>query len=299
MKQLFYKTIYNDKINRILRNANKWIYPVLPEKVKIPPSGILTLSIQDQKLKIKTNQTNYITQYIFWNGYQDFEYTGIFLKLIGKIDVFFDIGANIGYYSLLAALMNPAVKVISFEPAAGPLHYLKENIRLNNYFNIHVEPVALSDLEGETDFYEIRNEKYRYLKYNLSGEGNTGSKTEERFFTRHTVKTTTLDAYCVRNHVKSIDLIKLDTEGTEPLILQKAEETITRMKPVIICETLFGTTENELDYMMKSFGYDFFNHKGHGLIRVDSIKRKKDDGIRNCFMVHPSRFSLIEEFVLA
>lgn len=58
MIQSFYQIIYNNKINFILRNINKFLKPVLPDKIKIPPSGVL--KIRDSSgnvLKIKTNQT--------------------------------------------------------------------------------------------------------------------------------------------------------------------------------------------------------------------------------------------------
>ena len=136
-------------------------------------------------LKIKTNQTNYLTYLIFWQGgYHQFEYTDIFIRLIKKVNTFYDIGANIGYYSLLAAMENEKIRVVGFEPATGPLFYFKENVRINSFNNIKVESIALSHKEGEIEFYEIKNNKYKYLEHNLGGESNTGSKTTGRNFVR-------------------------------------------------------------------------------------------------------------------
>jgi hypothetical protein len=90
MKQFFYKIIYNKNVNVLLRNLNKILSPIIP--FKIPPSGILSLKNTDRKkLKISTNQTNYLTHLLFWHGYQNFEYTAIFIKLIKKI-IFIKIG---------------------------------------------------------------------------------------------------------------------------------------------------------------------------------------------------------------
>jgi len=61
MQQLLYRIIYSDKINLILRNINKTLYPILPSKIRLPPSGILNIDIRGKKLKIRTNQTNYLT----------------------------------------------------------------------------------------------------------------------------------------------------------------------------------------------------------------------------------------------
>jgi FkbM family methyltransferase len=297
MKQLFYKIIYNDKINIALRYLNKLLYPVLPKAIRIAPSGILTIKKDEKYLKIKLNQTSYLGTIIFWNGFETFEYTAIFLSLIKKINLFYDIGANIGYYTLLAKMSNPGIKIVSFEPASGPLFYLRENIRINNFDNIKAEPVALSDKSGEIDFYEIKNAKYTYLEHCLAGEGNIGSLTTGRNFVINKVKTITLDEYVKTNNEGPIDLIKMDTEGTENLILEKSGFILGEMKPIIICETIFNKIEHLLEDILKSYGYEFYNHTKTGLVKTDSIKREFDNGISNCFFVHPGKLYLIEEFI--
>ncbi len=299
MKQIVYRIFYNSTVNFVFRNVSKFFLPFLPSKIKISPSGILKISNKSGKtLKIKTNQTNYLTKVIFWQGYRSFEYTDIFIKLIKKLSTFYDVGANIGYYSLIAAMENKNINVVGFEPASGPLFFFRENVRINNYDNIIIEPIALSHKEGDIDFYEIKNRKYKYLEHNLAGESNTGSNTKGRNFFKVKVKTTTLDNYVKSNNIVSIDLIKMDTEGTENLILEKSGFVLTEMKPIIICETLFNTIEVDLEKVMKLYGYEFFNHVENGLKKQKSIVRKENNGVSNCFFVHPSKYHLIEEFVV-
>jgi FkbM family methyltransferase len=300
MRQLFYRLIYSHRINFILRNINRLLLPVMPWKVRLPPSGVIRIrNASGKTIKIATNQTNYLTHLIFWEGgYEHFEYTSIFIKLIRKVSTFYDIGANIGYYSLLGAMENEDLRIVGFEPAAGPLIYFRKNISLNGFRNIKAEAIALSHKEGEIEFYEIRNKKYRYLEHNLGGESNTGSKTSGRNFVLNKVRTTTLDNYVKSTKEEKIDLIKMDTEGTENLILEKSGYVLGGMKPIIICETLFNTIEGELERIMRSYGYEFYNHIPAGLIKVSSIVRKEDDGVSNCFFVHPEKYHLIEEFVV-
>jgi FkbM family methyltransferase len=298
MKQLIYKVIYNKYVNKILRNFNRVLRPILPEKIKLPPSGIIRFKNNLGKvLNIKTNQTSYLTQLLYWGGYQNFEYSEIFIKLIKKINVFYDIGANIGYYSLLAEMENKNIKVIGFEAANGPLFYFRENIKINKFKNIRVESLALSDKEGEITFYEIRNQKYTYLEHNLAGEGNAGSKKIGRNFVPINVKSITLDKYVENTKEVNIDLIKMDTEGTEHFILENSANVLKLMKPIIICETLFNTIELELEKLMSSYGYEFYNHTEMGLNKVNTIVRQEDNGVSNCFFVHPTKFDLIKEFV--
>lgn len=297
MKQFFFKVIYNKNINRILRNINKKINIFNSKIIEIPPSGILKIKTKENNvLRIKTNQTNYITHLIFWNGYLNFEYSKIFVKLIKKLNSFFDVGANIGYYSLLAALENKKINIVSFEPASGPLFYLKENVRINNFENIKVESLALSDSNDEITFYESKNIKYKYIKHSLGGTSSIRKNEKLLNFVVNKVQTMTLDNYVKKNYVKKIDLIKLDTEGTENIILSKSANILKEMKPIIICETLFNKIELELELIMRSYGYQFYNHIGNGLEKVDSIVRQKDNGVKNCFFVHPEKYHLIEEF---
>jgi FkbM family methyltransferase len=300
MIQTFYRIIYNGRINFVLRNINRLLLPLLPWKIKIPPSGVMNLKgTNGRNLKIKTNQTNYLTYLIFWQGsFHRFEYTDIFIRLIKKVNTFYDIGANIGYYSLLAAIENETIRIVGFEPATGPLFYFRENVRINSFINIKVESIALSHKDGEIEFYEIKNNKYKYLEHNLGGESNTGSKTTGRNFVRNKVKTSTLDTYVQLAGEGNIDLIKMDTEGTENLILESSDFVLKEMKPIIICETLFNTIEPELEKIMSSYGYEFYNHIQSGLKKVGTIIRNEDDGVSNCFFVHPDKYHLIEEFVI-
>ncbi len=180
----------------------------------------------------------------------------------------------------------------------APSYYFKENVRINSFNNIKVESIALSHKEGEIEFYEIRNNKYKYLEHNLGGESNTGSKTTGRNFVRSKVQTSTLDTYVRLAGEGNIDLIKMDTEGTENLILESSDFILTEMKPIIICETLFNTIEPELEKIMSSYGYEFYNHMPSGLQKADTIIRKENNGISNCFFVHPDKYHLIEEFVI-
>jgi FkbM family methyltransferase len=297
--QLIYRLIYHPFINSILRGLTKPFKSSLSPKYRLPPSGSISFQVSEKKkVKLITNQTSYLTQLVYWNGYENFEYSKLFVNLIKEIDHFWDIGANIGYYSLIAAKVNPNIKVVAFEPAPEPLHFLKRNVSVNKLSNIRVESLALSDKNGELTFYEIKNQKYKYLKYNLAGEGNAGSKTTGRNFSKTTVQGIKADDYLIGSSIGNIDLIKIDTEGTEHLILQNAESILLGMKPIIICETLFNKIEKELNAVMIKHGYEFYNHTADGLQKVDSIEREIDNGVLNCFFVHPSKLHLIKPYLV-
>lgn len=294
--QFFYKFIYNSHINYILRNILK-VFNRIFKLVELPPSGTLSINLESNKnFKLSTNQTNYVTKLLFWNGHKNFEYLELFEQLIPKINVFYDVGANIGLYSIVAEVVNNTVQTRSFEPSNGPFHYLEKNVRLNRLSNTKIEKLALANTRGQIKFYEVKNPKYTYIKHNLAGEGNFGAKESNKIFDTILVESNTLDSYANKEG-HTIDLIKIDTEGTEHLILQGASKVLNSMRPIVICETLFNTIENELENIFKPINYKFYNHTSVGLIEVDTIKRTIDDGVRNCFFVPKEKVLLIEEFV--
>jgi len=298
IKNAFFKLIYQEKVNKLARNVSYPIARYLPEKFQLPPNGVIKLDVNNTKIYLATNQTSYLTKILYWKGLEAFEYTTIFLKLIKKANVFLDIGSNIGYYSLLATASNKKIKTYAFEPAFGPKHFLKENIRLNGFENtITLCDQALSNIEGVLDFYEVKNDKYPWITNNLSGEHNAGTKTKGRNYKKTTVNTTTIDAFIAKNSISKIDLIKIDTEGTEVDILKKGLIMIQENEPIIICETLFNTTENELESFFKNLNYSFFNVIDDKLVKVDSIIRVEDNGVRNCFFVPTSKLSWVTPFI--
>lgn len=263
---------------------------------RLPPSGIIKINIRKGvDFKMLTNQTSYVTKLLYWKGADSFEYTPIFKELITKCDVFIDIGANTGYYSLMAARINHKIRVHSFEPAQGPLYYLEQNVILNHLTKqISVHSIALSSSSGHVKFYEVRNKKYSYLPHNLGG---VGSLKEDSSKNAYTVKMETFDRFRVENSIFQVDLIKIDTEGTENLILEGAEESIRQFHPIIICETLFNNIEDKLEAIMKRNNYQFFNHEKGKLIKVNTLTRAQDNGVRDCFFVHPDKLHLIERFI--
>lgn len=293
--QYFYKIIYSSAINSILLWVNKLFLPVT--KFRLPPSGLIELKINQQvHFKMATNQTSYVTKLLYWNGLNSFEYTPIFKALILDINSFIDIGSNTGYYSLLGASLNKKINIHAFEPATGPLYYLKKNVLLNNLQKqIHIHEEALSSESSEVMFFEVKNKKYSYLTYNLGG---IGSLKQDGSKIAYPVKTLTLDNFVDDNQLQAVDLIKIDTEGTENIILEGAFNTIQKFSPIIICETLFDKIESKLEAIMKTHSYLFFNHVNGNLKQVNSIVRTKDDGVRDCFFIHPSKLYLVKRFIL-
>lgn len=298
VKRKFDQVVYSNAIiNRIFRNVNKWLRGLTSFRLR--PFGVLTVRYNDLRFKMLTNETSFVTKQLFWNGPEKFEYTPIFSELVGRCTTFVDIGANTGYYSLLAAHANPSVIVHAFEPASGPFHFLEQNVALNRLQSrVIVHAVALSSQKGEVEFFEILNPSETFARYNLSGVGGLKkTHTTQENSVRKIVRAEALDDYSRSLNLKAIDLIKIDTEGTENLVLEGAAAVIQEHRPIIICETLFNKIEVELEIIMKAHGYSFYNHVNGALRRTETLRRSADDGVSDCFFVHPDKGHLIQKFI--
>lgn len=295
--QLVYRFVYQPFVNKVLRHVIRVLSPILPSSFRIPPSGIMRVKLKSASFRFSTNQTNTTSQLLFWKGPYQVEYTIIFEDLVRKCNCFFDIGAHAGYYSLVAAAVNKRCKVVAFEPASGPFHYLTENIRINQ-FQDRVEAVraALGESKGTATFLEVVHSKYKYLKHNLVAVGNLGTPQPNRVMKEVTVNVTTLDDFVAQRPALTPDILKMDTEGTEHLILQGAD-ALLRKHPIVISETLFNSNEQELEKLMSSYGYEFYNYKDGSLRQVRSLIRSADNGVHDCFFVHPEKRSLIVPYL--
>jgi hypothetical protein len=88
----------------------------------------------------------------------------------------------------------------------------------------------------------------------------------------------TLDSFIRDRGLTKVDLIKIDTEGTEPQVLRGMGETLRRDRPTIICEVLKGFgTERELQEMLCHYGYRYYLLTRDGPTLRETIEGQPDD----------------------
>jgi len=85
-------------------------------------------------------------------GWYEYEKQRFIAKVLAKDSVFYDIGANVGFYSLLAAQVASNGKVFSFEPSPRNIELLRKHLILNEINNVDILDVALSDIDGRSRF---------------------------------------------------------------------------------------------------------------------------------------------------
>jgi FkbM family methyltransferase len=298
----YHKILYHPGCNKLLRTISKPFVAIIPAKYHFPVTGIISLgNAEIPSFKMKTNPTNGVTRILFWKGIEGFEYNAarVFIKLAKKSSLFFDIGSNIGYYSLLASsLTQKKLRICAFEPMAPIYDFLKQNIALNNFENITPCQIALSDSEGEAEFYSISNPKFPDMAQ-LTGDGglslqHSGSRSRQKF----NVKVTTLDLF-VNTHYpgQKIDLIKLDTEAHEHFVLKGAEEVLKTHRPIIQCEIIKDMIEREIEAIVSPHNYLFFLTTNEGLKEVKTLSQDKIS--IDFYLVPAEKKHIISEFLIS
>ena len=149
--------------------------------------------------------------------------------------IFWDIGANIGLYSIYATAKHKNLNVISFEPAMSNLRVLSRNISINNFSNrIKIFQVALSNKKNT--FQEFNESIFQEGgSLNTFGEkfGFDGNLINKK--NTYSIYGTTLN-YLVENEILEIpDYIKIDVDGIEHLILSGANKFLKNDKIKGIC----------------------------------------------------------------
>lgn len=178
----------------------------------------------------------------YWLGTYELEKQKLFEKTVKKGDVVFDIGAQAGFYSLLAAeLAGEDGKVFAFEPLPKNILLLKRNINLNNYKNIFVREEAVSDKSDTNCPFE-------------PGSSNFTGKICETGELK--VNAVSLDDLVSQNKLPAPDVLKIDVEGAELAVLKGASLTVKKYHPDIFLSIHGKENSGELIYFFENSGYN-------------------------------------------
>lgn len=193
----------------------------------------------------------------------ELKFTQYLIKNLGPNDVFYDIGANFGFYTYLAA--DLCRETHSFEPMPWLADVVKGNIRKND--TITVNATALSDTSGTTDFY-ITDASAMVSTINPSVVAQYAS-LDTHTFKNIRVPTMTLDAY-VATHTKPT-FMKIDAEGAEEQIIRGGRDFFAANAPVIAMEVWGKGNEWELSMravdMLRNMGYQSYRLDTTGAIQ--------------------------------
>lgn len=137
--------------------------------------------------------------------------TSIFKQFLKKGDIVIDIGAHVGYYTLIAARrVGPTGKVYAFEPDPTNYAILQKNIKLNGYHNIIPVRKAIADRTAQMSLFLSNKDS---MAHSLYCDSFVDEKSVD-------IETTTLDEFIPSGEYSSISMIKMDIEGSEPKALE-------------------------------------------------------------------------------
>ena len=153
--------------------------------------------------------------------------------------VFWDIGANIGLYSIYAALKFKDIKIIAFEPSTSNTRTLSRNISINNLEGkINIFPLALSEKENIISYFnETRFAEGGSMSNFISNTDHKGEILQENEIkNKYTLFGTSIDYLIINNILEVPNYIKIDVDGIEDLILKGARNLLnnTNLKELSI-----------------------------------------------------------------
>lgn len=210
-----------------------------------------------------------------------------FLKSVFRDgEVFLDIGANLGWYSLVLGRQCPASRIYAFEPIPSTVTVLAKNIRLNHLDNIETICMGMFDKEDELNFL---------FAPDVSGATSlklTGQSRGRTSIQNVVCRTTTLDIFCAsRNIVPS--LLKIDVEGAELMVVQGGRKTLEHT-PIILMELLrkwsreFGYHPNDVFALLEEYGYRAWVFTDDG--RLQPCPQVTEETVQtNYVFMHPQK----------
>lgn len=159
--------------------------------------------------------------------YEAYE-TSIILNNIEKGDTVVDIGANIGFHTILFAnKVGSKGKVFAFEPDPVSYEILLKNIKANNFKNVIASSLAISNKKAVLNLYKSKDNygDNRVYSSDISG-------------TNLKIKADSLDNFFKDFITRGdkISLLKIDTQGFEPFVISGAKQLIEKNKPTLIFE---------------------------------------------------------------
>jgi FkbM family methyltransferase len=157
-----------------------------------------------------------------WLGSFEHRKQQLFVRAIKPGDVVYDIGANAGFYSLLAGVrVGERGHVYSFEPLQDNVRNLRKHLEMNRVTNCTVIEVAASSVDGEALFDPSSDRSMAHL----SASGSIR------------VRTTALDTLVSRKEIRPPDFMKIDIEGAEYDCLRGCADTIRTFRPIVFLAT--------------------------------------------------------------
>lgn len=212
-------------------------------------------------LWMRLNARDMIQQTILLEGIWDPALTGFIETSLKPGDVFIDVGAHVGYFTLLAARrVTEAGTVLSIEPNPAALEQLHQNVDRSRLKNVLIAHTACGDSYESVRLY-LHTESNSSMA-SLSAANATGGIEVD-------VACSTLDDLCAERGVTRAHLIKIDVEGAELSVLRGMDRILREMRPIIVLElesrllSAFGASTEVILALLAAYDYRVAPLGGH------------------------------------
>lgn len=233
----------------------------------VPKEGIKECNVHGATVALDLSE--HIQRSIYIGNYERQE-TNWVKAYLGKGDTFLDVGANVGYFSLLASrIVGNTGSVISIEPSRNRFEILEQTIARNSLSNVKLFNLGLGAVSEQKVLPDPLLENYS-PSFFAEGQGEN-------------VRIVTLDELFPQMGVDHIDVLKMDVEGFEPYVLQGARSLLSQKKiKAILCEI------NEHWIQKAGYSPEEFHDKivsmGFSACRLSGSLR--NDPVINCLFIH-------------
>ena len=242
-------------------------------------SGKITYRLsEEKKFRLYARADDAFTSKLFYSESWEDNVVYWITKFSAKADVFFDVGANIGFYTLVSAVASPGINIFSFEP--NPINYdrLKKNLNINSIDNVKTEAKAVGASTGEVN---IHLPELPYVS-DVSSVYKCHSTSFNDFkHMTHEVEVVSLDEFCLL-HNTFPDVIKIDVELYELEVLRGMKNILQKGRTSIFCEIFNDKVKrkvnkgldtelpldytNQIDQLLKQYGYFFYLISDKGIL---------------------------------
>jgi FkbM family methyltransferase len=247
---------------------------------RLPVEVVFPVKLPDGRSFLYSATPNdVIARALYWRGLKDWESETIpvFYKMAQSAQIVLDIGANTGFYTLLACTASPNARVIAFEPVPRVYEKLMEHIRINHFDGrCEAHRMAVSNFVGTAQMHIPFGDLPTSASLNTDGfRGFSGILVE--------VPVTTVDAVMGD---KPVDLAKIDVEGFEPQVLERMRMTLRRFRPALFIECLPDGPYREVEEILKNLGYQIYLLSHNGPIQVEQVTPRRMYH-ENFLFIHP------------
>jgi FkbM family methyltransferase len=204
----------------------------------------------------------YMSRHLYYFGVYEPQVSRLLKKFLEPGMIFYDIGANFGYYSLLASkAVSKEGIVYAFEPQKGCCRFLLKNIKVNKLYNVRLYRCALSDRIEKKKIYQLSRTNVGQASLSRKGLSAFGSEN---------VNCCSIDSLIESKEILPCNAMKIDVEGGELNVLKGAVSHLSNNPPrIIVFEAIeehlkrFEASIKQVLSFLENFNYImFFGKRG-------------------------------------